>query len=586
MFIYRVISIIGILGLSACATAPEQPADSGVPAIVPEVKSAPVKDETKPSIKQDVKTAIDPDVLFMLLTAELAGQRGQYEIALEGYLEAAKRVKDPRFAERAAMIAMYMKDSKKINEAVALWLHREPDNLTARKLAALSAFRAGDKAAAFAHTEALLLADPAGFEKTMLELIGVLQKDAKTKLLYQIMAELAQKHSKQATVFFVQALLAMQMNNKDLAERSIDQALMLQPGWDKALMLKSQLAMVSGDMTQAKKVLQEAILKYPKDTKLKKMLAQVLIKAKAYGEAMQVYQQLVDADSKDKESLFALALVYMQLNQEAQAEQILERLLLDSEWQSQAGFYLGKLAEKQGDTAKALALYDKSENGFYAFDSAVSAVTLLARQKQFDEAQQRLTEMVKKFPKHGGRITLLQAEVFNQQKHYQKAFELLTQALLAQPDDKDLLYMRALMAERIGKPSMMEADLKKILEKNPDSAEALNALGYSLADKTTRYADAEKYLRRALALQPDEAVILDSYGWLQYKLGRHEQALDYLQRAYAKQQENEIAAHIAEVLWVLGKKEQALKIFDAAINKAPDDEYLLDFKRRILDNAK
>ncbi|WP_239649597.1 tetratricopeptide repeat protein [Methylocucumis oryzae] len=176
--------------------------------------------------------------------------------------------------------------------------------------------------------------------------------------------------------------------------------------------------------------------------------------------------------------------------------------------------------------------------------------------------------------------------MFNQQKHYQKAFELLTQALLAQPDDKDLLYMRALMAERIGNPSMMEADLKKILEKNPDSAEALNALGYSLADKTTRYADAEKYLRRALALQPDEAVILDSYGWLQYKLGRHQQALDYLQRAYSKQQENEIAAHIAEVLWVLGKKEQALKIFDAAINKAPDDEYLLDFKRRILDNAK
>jgi Flp pilus assembly protein TadD len=142
------------------------------------------------------------------------------------------------------------------------------------------------------------------------------------------------------------------------------------------------------------------------------------------------------------------------------------------------------------------------------------------------------------------------------------------------------------MAERVGRLDVLEDDLKKILAKQPDDAEALNALGYSLLQKPDRYADAEKYLQQAIRLKPEEAVIMDSYGWLQFKLGRYDQALDYLRRAYAKQQENEIAAHLAEVLWTLGRKAEAKKIFKDAIKKAPEDEYLLEFQRRILNGEK
>ena len=131
----------------------------------------------------------------------------------------------------------------------------------------------------------------------------------------------------------------------------------------------------------------------------------------------------------------------------------------------------------------------------------------------------------------------------------------------------------------------MEADLKKILVKEPDNVEALNALGYTLLSKPGRYVEAEKYLQHALRLQPNEAVVIDSYGWLQFKLGNNEKALEYLQQAYEKQQENEIAAHLAEVLWALGRKDEAKKLFNKAIKAAPDDEYLIDFKRRILNGA-
>ena len=159
---------------------------------------------------------------------------------------------------------------------------------------------------------------------------------------------------------------------------------------------------------------------------------------------------------------------------------------------------------------------------------------------------------------------------------------MLSDALVSQLDQKDLLYERALIAERLKRRDVMEADLKNILARYPDDAEALNAMGYSLLNDASRYAEAEEYLQHALKLQPNEPVIMDSFGWLQFKMGRLEQALGYLQRAYEKQQESEMAAHLAEVLWALGRKEEARKIFNKAIKKKPEDEFLLDFKKRIL----
>jgi Flp pilus assembly protein TadD len=232
-----------------------------------------------------------------------------------------------------------------------------------------------------------------------------------------------------------------------------------------------------------------------------------------------------------------------------------------------------------------MAWYDKVTNGPFAFEASMATISLRLKNKQFMEAESRLNKLPAQFPKQKLRIILLQAEFYSQQKLYQKAYDLLTAALLDSPEQKELLYTRALTAERIGKLDILEVDLKKILTKNPDNAEALNALGYTLLGMPGRYAEAEIYLGRALRLQPNEAVIMDSYGWLQFKLGNASTALDYLQKAYSKQQENEIAAHLAEVLWVLGRKDEAKKLFAKAFKEAPEDEYLLDFKQRILNSA-
>lgn len=573
----RLFSVIILVFLNGCASAPEKP--SAQEEVVEPVKIAEPKEKTQQS---EVKTAIEPDVMYMIMAAELAGQRGQYAVALEGYLEAAKRVKDPRFAERAAKIAMYMKDGNKTDEAVSLWLKQDPENPTARKVATLSALRAGNNQVAVDHLDKLLKIDPAGFEKTALELAAVLQRDDKSEFFYEVLDDLAAKNPKQAVVYFVQSLLAMEMKNNALAEKKVQQALSIQPDWDKALIFQAQIAVFSGDLHKAKTLLRNATVKYPENDKLKKLLAQVLIKSAEYEAAGEVYQGIVSANPKDAESQIALALVQLQLDRDGKAEDIFKQLLEQPEWQNQASFYLGKIEEKRGHTQKALAWFDKVTEGPLVFESAISAVSLLVKDKKFDEADSRLNLLSGQFPKQKLRIILMQAGLYGQQGQYEKGFSLLTEALASQPDQRELLYTRALMAERINKLDVLEADLKKILAKYPDDAEALNALGYSLLGNADRYTEAEKYLQQALKLQPNEAVIMDSFGWLQFKLGRLQQALDYLERAYAKQQESEIAAHLAEVLWALGRKDEAKKIFTKAIKKAPEDEYLLDFKKRIL----
>ena len=569
--------VLFLFVLAGCATVTEKSAKPQIEAKPAEISKSSVKNQQKSD-----RNSIDPDVLFMLLTAELAGQRGQYDIALEGYMEAAKRVKDPKIAERAAMIAMYVKDSGKTNEAVSLWLKKEPGNLDARKIAAFSALKSGDKDAAVEQFSQLLQSDPTDFEKTVFELIGALQKDKNQFLVYDVLNTLSTKYPDRAVIYLAQSVLAADMKNMELAEQKIGQALKLQPDWDKALILQAQMAVYSGDMSKAETLLNDAAAKYPDNPKFKKMLAQLLIKSGKYEEAGEVYETLAANDPKDLESRFSQGLVYMELGQDSKAEDVFSRLYEEPEWRNQSAFYLGKLEEKRENIDKALGWYDKVTEGPFEFEAAVTSIAMLGKAKQYDNAQRRLQALAAKFPKQKTRISLIQAELFSQQKQYDRAFAYLTQELNSAPDQEELLYSRALMADRLGKLEIMEADLKKILAKNPDNAEALNALGYGLTEKTTRYKEAEVYLQRALLLKPNEAVIIDSYGWLKYKMGDTQAAIDYLQKAYDKQPETEIAAHLAEVLWVSGRKDEARKVFNKAIEEAPGDPYLINFKNKFL----
>jgi tetratricopeptide (TPR) repeat protein len=577
VLIFRLLPVLALILLNSCADSPAKPSDF-------KESVAPVKAlEVKEKVKQKVqKSSIDPEILYTLLTAELAGQRGQYDIALDGYMEVAKRTQDPKFSERAVMIAMYVKNSNKTKEALNLWLRQDPKNLSARKIAALLALRTGNKSEATEHLNAMIVFDSAGFESALLELTGVIEKEGRVDIIGDVLDDLSKQHKDKAEIYFIQSLLALQKKDKNLAETKIQQALRLKPDWEKALILQAQIAVFSGDLDKAKLLLSDASDKYPENSKINRMFAQILIKTGGYKEAIEVYQKIILTDPKDVESQFAEGLVYLQLDQDQQAQDIFKKMLDQPDWRYQACFYLGKIEEKQGHLKKALLWFDQVIDGPFVFDASVSAISLLQKERRLEEANSRLSLLQIKFPKQKLRLVLVQADLYNQQKKYEEALAILTNGLIDFPDQKELLYTRALIAERINKFDMAEIDLKKILEIDPNNVEALNALGYTLLNNPSRYAEAEKFLGKALALEPNEAVIIDSYGWLQFKLGNFEAALKYLQQAYEKQPENEIAAHLAEVLWVLDRKDEAKKIFNKAIKGSLDDEYLQDFQRRIL----
>ncbi len=579
MLMMKLLAVLITMFLVGCASVQEKEPDHPVK----ELKKERVKKE-KVVVPEKV-TAITPEVLYLLMTAEIAGQRKQYGVALEGYLQAAKHVDDPQIAERAAKIGLFLKDTKKTDEAVSLWLKRDEKNLSARKIAILSALRGSDKDNAVKHLGKVLKDDPAGFEPTIMEVLQILEKEGNTEFVSDVMEEVSVQHPNQSGVLYVQALLAGQLKRQDVAITKVNAALAVQPDWEKALILRAQLAAQKGDLGLAKKDLNRVLEKNPENERVQKMLAQILVKEENFDGALQIYQKISEANPEDGDAQFSMALVYLQQEKDDEAIDVLESLVNKPGWDAPASFYLGRIEYKKENYNKALVWFDKVTQGPFEYEASMVAISMLLKQKEYAEAESRIEKIAKKFPKQKSNTQLLKAELYSSQKDYQKAYDVLSNGLKEFPGQRDLLYTRALIAEKLDKLEVVEKDLLQVLQQDPNDANALNALGYTLADRTDRYEDAEKYLLRALKLKPDEAVIIDSLGWLRFKQGKFKEALDYLESAYEKQAENEIAAHIVEVLWAMGKKDEAKNLFDKVYKKAPDDEFLLK-TQRLFNNVK
>lgn len=490
MLVLKLIAAVSVIFVTACQSSPEKTQTATEPEmVVSDAKTASLEKDSEKEAELKTATAIDPHVLYLILTAETALQRQQYEVALEAYLEASKRVDDVRIIEKAARIGLFLDDLPRTEQAVLLWLEKDSKNITARRIALSAALSKQDKSAVLRHLDAILQDYPADFGETILEIQKGIKTDEDVAFATALLEGLEKEHPEEAGVFLAQSVLSIRKKDYDKATLKVGQALALQPEWEKAIELEAELFL-----------------------------------------------------------------------------------------------YSGKMAFKDKNYPEALTWFDKIQRGNLVFDGSIAAMTVLLEQKNFAEASTRLEKLLKENPEERMRLLVMKAEIESEQKNYQQAFDILTETLNEWPQERDLLYARALTAEKLDNLSSLEADLHKILALDPNDAAALNALGYTLVDKTTRYDEAEKYLKQALELEPNEAVILDSYGWLKFKQGDLKSALSYLEMAYKKiPNEYEIVAHLAEVLWQLDKKAEAKAMVLKAIEKSPEDKYLLDFKTRILD---
>jgi len=487
VFFFKLIAAASLLFVVACNSSPkEQPITTEPTVIKRKLTDKPLEEKVT---VDTLETAISPEVMYLILTAETALQREQYEIALAAYLKVARQVNDIKILEKTAKIALFLKDLTKTKEAVTLWLNKDSENIIARRIALTIALSEKDEKAAVENLAVILTKFPAEFGELLLDIQQSLQSDADIKFSEQLLNHLARQYPQQASIFLSQSILALRQQDLEKATQKVAKALALQPNWDKAQQLEAELNLFSA-----------------------------------------------------------------------------------------------KLAFENKNYEKALLDFKKIKDEKLKLNAAMGIVSVLFKQKKLNEAKAHLEQMLKEYPQQRVRILLMQSQIEDSQQHYQQAFDLLTQALQESPKNKEVLYARSLIAEKLNDLVTLEADLNKILQQDPNDAAALNALGYTLVEKTTRYEEAEGYLKQALALQPEEAVIIDSYGWLKFKQGDLTAALKYLQQAREKMTgENEITAHLAEVLWNLGRKLEAKKLIEDELKKTPDDRDLLEFKTRILD---
>jgi tetratricopeptide (TPR) repeat protein len=289
---------------------------------------------------------------------------------------------------------------------------------------------------------------------------------------------------------------------------------------------------------------------------------------------------VLEADPVKYEAMFRLAGLNLQLGDLDAAREFFLRLRTVHKWTGQAHMFLGRIESGLNHHEEALNWYDQVSDGPLAMEAGLNAFLALGKLGRFDEADTRIAALARRYPNQAVRIALVRVELFIESTQYEEALDVLNSALDKNPSQPELLYSRGLVADRLGRLDILEADLSLLLETDPDNVNALNALGYALVNKTQRLQEAEKYLEQALKFRPDDPVIIDSYGWLQFKLGNYDQAVVFLRRAFDEHPDPEIAAHLGEVLWTSGRNKEARNIWHKALMADPESEYLLDIKSR------
>ncbi len=530
-----------------------------------------------------VSETITP-VLYDLLLGEIAGQRQRVDISTQNYLSAAERSRDPRIAERALQIANFANDMPTSLKVARRWLELDPAALPAHQALAVGALQQGDMAAAVTHLEQLIAysADPRqGYQQVFL-LLGRSPDPDRERPLH-VMALLIERHPQDPHAHLAQAQLLLQFKRDPaLALAAADKALGLKPDWSEARLQRAGILVLMGRADEAFQDLAGILERTPNDRNLRLNYARLLQQAKRTEAARAQFSALLQTNADDADALFGLAWLELDAGNSHAARPHLLHLVELGVNSDDARYFLGRAGELENNNNEAVRWYKTVFQGQYALDAQTRIALLLARSGDLAQARSLLRSLRERAPAFALQIYLAEGEILAELKHYPQAKALYDEALATQVDQVDLLYARALLAERMGRLDLAEQDLQRILALNPKHTHALNALGYTLADHATRLDEAKSYIERALAQDPDEPMILDSLGWVEYRLGNLDASARHLRRAFELTGNAEIGAHLGEVLWALGNQTEARVVWDKAKLSDPANEVLQRTLQRML----
>ncbi len=561
--------------LAGCSSAPVEPV-----AVVPPEPLVVKPAEPKPRpVPDDYPVAPFPgDSLYELLVAEVAGYRSRYDVALDKYMDAVVETRDPGVAARATRLALYLKKYDQALVTALIWADVDPENIDARRHAVDLLLRAGELEPAIGHMEAVKqLGGLASFDVFAFRAAN-LAPEQRAAVLAAI-TEMLERYPGDEQLLFSQAVLLEHSGRLPEALAIVEELLTVSEK-PNVIVLKTSILDAMQRQDEAIVYLSGVVSVAQPNRRLQLILARMLFEKGDLEAAKVQYSNILNVSPNDGDVLFALSLIALEQGDDLQAQDHLERMVRWNRRTGEAHYYLGGIAERRSDTAAALQEYSQAGEGYEFIPAQARIASLLAGEGRWEEARVHLSNLRAQKPQHRQQLIYIEAQLLADRGQEQEALDFLDEILQQEPENVALLYYRAMTGQRFGRLDILESDLSRVIELDPDNADALNALGYTLTDQTDRHEEALELIEKALTIKPDEAAFLDSMGWVQYRLNNYEKALTYLRRALELFLNDEIAAHLGEVLWVTGDRVEANQVWEKGLEAAPESEILKDVIQR------
>jgi tetratricopeptide (TPR) repeat protein len=547
-----------LIGCAAQTPVPDQDAAS--------------KPETAAPAAKAPERPFPADSLYALLVAEFALRRQAYDVALEQYMEQAPRLRDAGVSAHTTHLTQFLQRENDALQAARLWVELDPQDAEANNtLAALLAHK-GRSVEALPYL--VVVERQTGSANFPMLLTGFrqLSEEQRAQLMRDIDA-LTSEFPENTQLLLTQALIHTEFQQYDLALDDLDKLFDLDPEQPQAVLLEARI-LVEQKAENPYVRLQKVLKDNPDATMLRLQYARLLA-ASDMPAAREQFEILAEQSPEDGDLLFSLALINREIGDRAAARAYLRQAIDMEQRADEAYFYLGRMAEEDNATEEAIAHYMKVEDGQEYLAATSRIGQILVEGGQLERSHAWFNEQREKLPQLSEQLYGLEADILARSGAMKNAMQVFNQGLAETPNSTSLLYGRAMLSEQMDDLDSMERDLRTVIAAEPDNATALNALGYTLANRTTRYKEAQELITRALELRPDEPAILDSMGWVKFRMGQYDEAAFYLKRAYAEFPDPEVAAHLGEVLWVKGETSAAMAVWQGALLRDPAHPVLL-----------
>jgi|TARA_B110000305_G_scaffold14260_1_gene13350 tetratricopeptide (TPR) repeat protein len=567
--------------MASCTSLPEPEIMAQPESSLPKLVSEPAS-EAEPNQEYG---AFTEEQLYRAIVGELEANSGDIAAAGDSYLDLALGTKDLGVILRAVQFASIANDTNALLQLGLVWASVDPTDPQPQLLLAIEYLEAGAFDRAIPRMARVLELGGSIDFSALSSRTGQLNPQSRAQLI-KALEPLFTQFPDDDSLALAQVQLLAQSGEYDAALTALDTARAQVTQTAGTVLLETQILQNMGRADDAARVMRAGVKVFDTDPILRASLARLYISQDKFDDALEQYTILIAQDAENWEAVYAKALVHLEIEEYGEAESLFQRLIDSGERVDESRYYLATSFERQGQLERAIDNYRLVSIGTNNFLGAQQQATRLSiALGAVDAAHDWLQRVSRGQPRLEVLFINMEAQLLQQAGLPAKAKQLLDRSLNRYPGEVDLLFARVIYFDSIKDLASSEADLRSIIAIKPDDARALNHLGYMLADQTTRYEEALTLLESAIALNPGDPATTDSLAWAQYKLGRYEDALQNIRRAFAVFPDPEVASHMGEILWMMGRRDEALAVWQRALEGAPDDPLVTEAMQRLQTQA-